>query len=321
LKEMYSMKNKYREFCLSESTIPIFSQSWWLDTVCGDSNWNVSIVEKGGEIFATMPYYERKKYGLIFLRQPTLTQTLGPWFRDTNGKYSKTLAQQKELMQVLIEQLPPYHVFTQNWHFTNTNWLPFFWKGFKQTTKITYRLSDLTNIDELWEGLQGNIRKEIKKAEKLKVTLKENPSIEDFLELNKKVFIRQNKKLPYSEEIVKNIHDACTKNNCSKIFMAEDSEGRNHAAVYIIWDTNSAYYLLGGGDPELRSSGATSLCMWEAIKFSATVTKGFDFEGSMLEPIERFFRAFGAIQTPYHSISKSNSKAYDLIQAVRSVVR
>ena len=50
-----------------------------------------------------------------------------------------------------------------------------------------------------------------------------------------------------------------------------------HAGVYIVWDSNSAYYIMGGGDPELRSSGATTLCMWEAIKFSASVTACFDF--------------------------------------------
>jgi len=48
--------------------------------------------------------------------------------------------------------------------------------------------------------------------------------------------------------------------------------------------------------------------VWHAIKHSATVTKSFDFEGSMIEPIERFFRAFGAIQTPYFAISKTPSK-------------
>ena len=76
-------------------------------------------------------------------------------------------------------------------------------------------------------------------------------------------------------------------------------------AAIIFWNPDSAYYLMGGRNPKLRSSGATSLCMWEAIQFSASVTKSFDFEGSMNEPVERFFRAFGAVQTPYFSIKKT----------------
>ncbi|QPT41279.1 GNAT family N-acetyltransferase [Oligella ureolytica] len=104
------------------------------------------------------------------------------------------------------------------------------------------------------------------------------------------------------------------------MFIAEDEQGRHHAGVYLIWDDNTAYYLMGGGDPDLRNSDATSLCMWEAIQFAATVTKNFDFEGSMIEPVERFFRGFGAVQTPYFSISKTNSKlikTYRFLQEIR----
>lgn len=60
---------------------------------------------------------------------------------------------------------------------------------------------------------------------------------------------------------------------------------------------------MGGSDPDLRSSAAISLCMWAAIKFASTVTKILDFEGSIMEPVERFFRAFCAKQTPYFALT------------------
>lgn len=75
---------------------------------------------------------------------------------------------------------------------------------------------------------------------------------------------------------------------------------------------------MGGSDPDLRNSGANSLCMWEAIKFASTATKAFDFEGSMIEPVERFFRAFGARQKPYFQISKINSPFVKIYQDIRS---
>ena len=65
---------------------------------------------------------------------------------------------------------------------------------------------------------------------------------------------------------------------------------------------------MGGADPELRNSGATSLLMWEAIQFAATVTKKFDFEGSMIESVERFVRAFGARQIPYFQITRMSRR-------------
>jgi hypothetical protein len=39
------------------------------------------------------------------------------------------------------------------------------------------------------------------------------------------------------------------------------------------------------------------------------VTDVFDFEGSMLRPVERFFRAFGSRQTPYLRVSRARLHA------------
>ena len=64
-----------------------------------------------------------------------------------------------------------------------------------------------------------------------------------------------------------------------------------------------------------------SLCMWEAIKFASTVTKKFDFEGSMIESVERFFRAFGAVQKPYIHITKTPSTVLRIVMAFKKALR
>ena len=89
--------------------------------------------------------------------------------------------------------------------------------------------------------------------------------------------------------------------------MAVDHRHNIHSVAYFIWDNHSVYYLMGGSNPSLRNSGAASLLMWEGIIFAIKNNKQFNFEGSMHEHIERFFRAFGAEQTPYYKISKINS--------------
>lgn len=308
---MNILKNKeiYRDFCSRDDQIPLFSQPWWLDCTAGVGNWNVALVEEGGRVVASMPYVLRKRFGFTALTQPALTQTLGPWLRESNGKYSSRLSLQKDRLQALFSQLPTFDHFSQAWHYSRTNWLPAFWMGYKQTTRYTYQLPNLGDEELLWGGLQQSIRTDIKKAEsRFDVQVRKDLNVDDFLALNRLVFERQGRHLPYSEEYVRAIDAACSSRNARQIFIAEDSKGRRHAGVYLIWDCNSAYYLMGGGDPALRNSGATSLCMWEAIKFASAVTKQFDFEGSMIESVERYFRAFGAIQTPYFAISKTPSR-------------
>ena len=312
-------KEKYRKLCATESAIPLFSRDWWLDAVCdGSENWDVAIVEKGGKVMASMPYYVKRKYGFTQIIQPPLTQTLGPWLRPSIAKYAKSLAEQKKLMMALIDQLPDFDIFVQNWNHQNTNWLPFYWSGFSQTTRYTYILPDLNDEDSIWSGLQANIRTDIRKAKsRFKLTMKDDVGLDVFLRLNRLTFERQGKTLPYSDEFVRRLDAACNDHHCRKIWIAEDADGRQHAGVYIVWDEHSAYYLMSGADPELRNSGATSLCMWHAIRHAATVTQRFDFEGSMIEPVERFFRGFGALQTPYFTVSKTPRR---LLRARRSLI-
>jgi len=312
-------KDKYRLLCKNELSIPIFSKDWWLDSVAGDA-WDVVLVEKGDQILASLPYTMRQRYGLNVISQPALTQTLGPWLRPSTAKYARRLSQEKDLLQKLFEQLPKFAHYQQNWHCTRTNWLPLHWLGYEQTTRYTYRLEDLSSEEQIWAEMEANIRTDVRKASnKEGVKVRTDLDIEAFLTLNEKVFARQNMALPYTIDFVRRLDKAAAQNQARKIFIAEDEQGRHHAGVYLIWDDNTAYYLMGGGDPDLRNSGATSLCMWEAIQFAATVTKSFDFEGSMIEPVERFFRGFGAVQTPYFSISKTNSKLIKIYRFLKEI--
>jgi lipid II:glycine glycyltransferase (peptidoglycan interpeptide bridge formation enzyme) len=317
LEETVNNKEKYRRFCKRELSLPIFSKDWWLDAVCGKNNWDVAIMEKGGEIVASMPYMLRKKYCLTICDMPQLTQTLGPWLKPSEAKYAKQLSNQKKIMHELIRQLPRFDYFAQNFHYSVTNWLPFYWDGFEQTTRYTYVIDELVSEKHLWNALLQNIRTDIKKAEnRFNLDINTDINIDEFLNINELTFAGRGKKLPYSRDLVKRIENACIDNNCRKIFYAQDKDRKTHAAIYVIWDVNSAYYLMGGSDPGIRNSGATSLCIWEAIKFSSTVTQKFDFEGSMIESVERFFRAFGAMQVPYLRISKTNSRLLKLLKAL-----
>lgn len=318
-----SNKDIYRDFCEAETTIPIFSRDWWLDAVCeGPDHWDVSIVTKGGRVMAAMPYCVKHKYGFTILTQPHLTQTLGPWLRPSEAKYAKDLSEQKNLLQSLIDQLPEFDYFVQNWNHANTNWLPFYWNGFKQTTYYTYIIPHLHDVDHLWSEMQANIRTDIKKAQsRFKLKVRDDLELDDFLRLNRLTFTRQGISQPYPDELVKRLDAACEKHYCRKFWIAEDPDGQHHAGIYTVWDEHSAYYIMGGGNPDLRNSGATSLCMWHAIQHAATVSKRFDFEGSMIEPIERYFRAFGARQVPYFSIYKTSNVLLKAASALKTLIK
>lgn len=311
------MKSKYIALCNAEESIPIFFRPWWLDAVCGEQNWDVVVVEKGGTVYGALPYCIKNKYGFMFLTQPVLTQYLGPWIRyPVNQKYEKKLSHEKKILVKLIKNLPKYSLYRQNLRHTYTNWLPFFWSGFCQTTRYTYLIEDLSDLDRLWSNIQSRIKTDIKKAStKYDIELVESEDIEEFYRINLMTFSRQGLPPPYSLELLKKLDQACRKRKCRKILFAVDDKGNIHAALFLVWDKDSAYYLIGGADPKLRNSGATSFLVWEAIKLAAQVSEKFDFEGSMIESVENFIRGFGGIQKPYHSIYSVKSRTLKIAKA------
>jgi lipid II:glycine glycyltransferase (peptidoglycan interpeptide bridge formation enzyme) len=311
-------KAAYRLLCLEERSLPIFFQAWWLDATCGVQGWNAALAMKGSEIHAALPYQCRRRNGFRVLTQPALTPFLGPWLREAASRGGRD-GRQKELMAALMASLPTHDHYTQSWGPDVTNWLPFYWAGYQQTTRYTYVMNDLSDEKSLWKGMRDNIRSDIKKASnRFGLQVDADASPDEFLRLNDLTFARQGKRRSYSNEYVSRIDQACEARECRRIFVARDGEGRAHAGVYIVWDADSAYYLMGGSDPALRNSGAMSLCMWEAIRFASRVTRRFDFEGSMIEPIERYFRAFGSEQVSHLQVSKTPSRSLAVLLKLKS---
>ena len=236
---------------------------------------------------------------------PPLTQKLGILFAPTdNKKPVELLSANQKLSGELIASLGPVVSFHQNFHENFSDWLPFYWQGYSQTTRYTYVLEDISEPKELWARMRPHHRRVIRKAQGLGIRVKDDLELPEFLELNRKTFARQGEQPLATDDVIYRVDNACCLNAGRKIFAGVDTQGRIHAAVYIAWAGNTVYYLMGGSEPELRQSGAQVLALWEAIRFASTVVQRFDFEGSMLPQIERVFRGFGATQVPYFRISK-----------------
>ena len=306
-------KEKYGIFCNDESSIPIYSRGWWLDCVCGESNWDVLLCMKNGDIEAAMPYYTPFR-GVISM--PPYTQTMGVWFNPAfaDKRYSHELFRKQTICEDLIMRLPAHDYFLQNFHPSFTDWLPFYWRGFRQMTRYTYVLPDVWNPDELWNGLSENIRRNIRKAKtKYQLTTRRNVPADIFLELNAHVYQRQGMK-PYHPEMLKKLIDLSRSRNQGDIWGAYDAENRLHAGAFVVWQENCAYYIAGGNDTESRKLGGLALAVWTAINDLSGQACSFDFEGSMIRGVEHFFREFGAVQKPYFAIEKGK---WGLLKKIR----
>ncbi len=304
---------------LSPYTNSIFQQPWWLEAVA-QGHWDEIMIKRDDGAAARLPYAIRKKYGLTLMTMPRLTHTLGPYISPVNVKEHTRLANEKELMLELIKRLPPHDFFLQKFHYSIQNWMPFFWNGFEQTTHYTFLIEDLSDLDRLWDAMSPKVRNRIRKAEKSGIKVEETDDIDTLLELNEKTFMRQGLALSYSPEYLRRLNRACERHGAGKIFIAYGPDGKPHTGIFCVHDERSTYNLILGSDPELRKSGAIAKAIWESIIAASKTSKAYDFEGTMMEPVEKFLRGFGAVHRPYFQVT-GKSRRMEVLLSGRKILK
>ncbi|MGI5970629.1 MAG: GNAT family N-acetyltransferase [Oscillospiraceae bacterium] len=308
----------YNAFVDSAPQGSLFHKTWWLDAVA-KNGYTILSIEKNGQLLAAWPITQKKTAGLKLLIQPQLTPRLGILIAPSQkARYAESLSDEMKLISGLIAKLPGHSLFCQRFSPGFSNWLPLYWAGFKQTTRYTYVLDDLSDINKLWENLRYNTKRKIKKAVSHGIKIVSDLSLDKLLDLNELTYKRQKLALPYSRDYVRQIDEACMEHGAGKKLFAVDGDGRIHAAAYIVYDKKAAYYLIGGADPGLNTFGAHYLTLWEAIKFASGVSQSFDFEGSMHRSIEPVFRSFGGIQKSYMEITGGTLLMRSAFDAFRS---
>lgn len=307
-------KEQYRELCMEENSIPLFCRDWWMDAVCFDE-WDVLLTDEKGKIVGALPYHLRKKLGFRCVLQPQLTQYNGIWIKNKPATTDNDrLSFEKKIFNNLIQQLEQLGLsyYQQCFHMSITNWLPFYWRGYKQTTRYTYLIGSIGNSEKVFSRFSPAKQKQIRKCEgKLHLCLDMRP--DEFYSHHKQSLKERGEEISYSYELFLRVYKATQNNNAGQLFAVKDGDGKTHACLFAIWDSMSAYNLICSWNPQFASSGASTLIVWEAIKYLKGKTKAFDFEGSMIEGVESSFRQFGTIQKPYFEISKCNSILFNTL--------
>jgi len=293
--------------CHAGVVIPsVFHEPWWLDAV-SPTGWCEARVDDNGRPIARLPYVDRRRYGLRLLVPPPLTNRLGPLVEPGSGGNEAQLRRFDHLVGQLLDQLPPADLVRQSMHPDTLSWLPFYRRGFRVEPNVSYVIDDLGDLDAVWGGIAGRTRRVIRKAEK-QLDVQRDDSAERLKAMVGSTYRRQDRGLPYDPVVYDRVVAASLSRQRGTVLTAVDDRGRVHASLFCVWDDRRAWYLGGGGDPELRSSGAGSLLMWELIKRAAKEVGCFDFEGSMLPGVEHYFRKFGGRQETYFQVTRTSAR-------------
>ena len=297
----------------------LFHKSYWLRA--SGKEFRIYGYFKGEELFAGLPIVcAVSRLGIKSASHPSLTPYLGVIFRESEAKYVTRISDEKGMSRAIAARIKEdFDSVTFNFTPFSTDLQPFIWEGFSSGVRYTYLL-ELNDLENVWKGMDAKRRNDITRAEKDGIYVETSDDFEQTFTLVEKTFERQDKEATFRTTAFKYNEILSQKGQCNS-FLAKNKEGKAIATVYIVWDEKRSYYLLGGYDPEESHHGASAIAMWEAIKFTKEELglNEFDFEGSMVQSVEQFFRKFGGRLTPYYTVSWTKPSAKIASYARRSV--
>ena len=292
-------KARYHTLCEEQgSRIPLFQQHWWMEAVCMGKEWDVLLAERQGRIEGALPYLIGKKYGLRYILQPQLTQFSGPWIDP-----SLPPSRQRDVMTQLVQQLNSLHVhyYQQCFSPTVSDHLPFHWAGYQQTTRYTYRFPSIADPAALQAAASRARRQNMSDVATAISGIDENFPTEQFQKLHRSYFEQRKGHDLLPPELITRVCNEALRRQQGLLWALRDKHGHAVNASFVVYDDHTAYALMSAITPDAPRNSQTYL-FWRIIEHLSSRTKAFDFEGSMEQGNEYFYRSFGAVQMPYHCV-------------------
>jgi hypothetical protein len=277
-----------------------YGYTWYLDAVW--PGWKGIIVYHQQTIMAVMPLKVSRKFGISYTFNPPWCQYAGVFFGHFDKrKTEQVLALKKRIVKAIVEAIPPeVKVFILNFAPEFDYPLPFHWAGYELHTRYSYWLDHHPDKQKLFQNLNERTRTYINKAKKSGLSIHPVKDIGDLLRLAQK-------KEAYSLNVdaLKRLWVALEEHQIGSTLEIRDTTGRLHAGLIYFQQGGKLFHLFSASDPELNHFGGMSLALWHSIEQAGEAIKVIDFEGSMIEPVEHFFRGFGGRPVAYLQIKKN----------------
>jgi len=289
---------------LARSHGTLFNRLEWVTLFAGRMQ-PFGIFEEGGQMVGGFSLYRERRMGLTVFRRAPFTPTCGPFLEVKAQNPVTVLEVKRKALESLIDYLDGYPrnltMLPLDQRISDT--LPFIWRGYKVIPKYTY-LIDLTQPrEQILKNMSSIRRNDISKATRDGLVVQPTTDMGVVRDLVLATFGRQQKGLDRVclEAIL--FQYATPANSYA---FTTYRQGNPIATAFIVHDEKTAYYLLGGYDSKDRHHGAGALAVGEAIKCAQELgLKTFDFEGSVMPAIEKYFRGFGGHLASYYTVNKA----------------
>lgn len=288
---------------LRSGQLPLFLREEWR-AIVGDGYERLGVFNKDGQAVAAFNIQRSRRAGLKLLSHPAFNQHCSLWRRRNASNPAKAVSEAKKLHTLLadhlIEQDGMVHLAFPP---EETDLQPWAWRGFKVVAQWTYRIDLSQGLDDVRAGYEAEQRNGIKKSRSNGAEAVATTDVDRVLACVRTTFARKGKGL--DEDVASAMMRAFLKEGSGFAYVTVEN-GKDSAAAFCAHDANIAYYLLGGVDKSRASGGAGAMAVDACIdRAHVSGLRTFDFEGSMLPEVERYFRTFGGTPTPYFTVNRA----------------
>ena len=297
--------NNLDEFStIAQAHIGVWGSKEWLSIY--DNLSVIGIYNNDQLLIGGFYYLATKKMGMSFAKLPPYSPHCGLFF-NYNGKNTSSIHTfTKEIIEEIASYFDQkkYALFISAFPFSITDLQPFIWKKYKVIPNYTYRINLTQSVEVIKSNYDSKNRNAINKALNSELTVFENKlsntELHDFFYSS----LQKTKANIYTDEL-KNIFTKFSNAHNSFSFSAFKSN-ELVGTVFCIYDKETCYYLLGGVNKEFNIQGVNNLLLSKSIEKAKDLgCNVFDFEGSMLKGVEKFFRGFGGQLVPYFTVNKA----------------
>jgi lipid II:glycine glycyltransferase (peptidoglycan interpeptide bridge formation enzyme) len=303
LKKIHNTEdNSYQKLYTKLGTV--FNSPEWI-TVYGKELELIGIYNDNQELIGCFYVYKSSKLGLSYIVNPPFSPNNALIFINPAEGRSNRISFEKSIHSNIAEWFKKQNakLCVSSFPYEFSDMQEYFWREFKVIPHYTYRLSLRFSEKDLFLNMSAEKRKSIRKAEKDNITARLENNAETIINLVKKTFHRKNKR--FNLNLASKIITSFLSNGKGYAFVSSHN-GKDISCNFCIHDKHTAFYLFGGYDAESKHHGAGVLSMWECIKHAKKLNLSvYDFEGSMLPEVEKYFRDFGGDLIPYFTINKA----------------
>jgi lipid II:glycine glycyltransferase (peptidoglycan interpeptide bridge formation enzyme) len=299
--------NNLDDFCeRAEPAVGVFASRKWL-AVYGKELTVIGIYKDENQLIGGFYFLPSKKLGFNFIKLPPYTPHCALFFQS-DGKNASSLNNfSKEVMSEVCNYISARKaaITILAFPYTIKDFQHFIWSNYKVIPNYTYQVKLSKTLEEIKSHFDSKHRNAIAKAIKEGVEVACN-TVEPQMRYN--FFtgnLQQSGANIYEKELRNILFDFSDESN-SFTFSASFNN-KLVGMVHCIYDKNNCYYLLGGVDKSAGVQGVNNLLVQHSIEKAKELgCSTFDFEGSMLKGVEKFFRGFGPELVPYYTVNKAN---------------